>query len=499
MELDEHYTDATEFLHEHMFLAGMVAGSSSDDQLPPDMLLRNVLPGPFTLVDESRLPDFAPVLMLLKITSKLSLVEFNKVPLNDILKKGLPLKGQEKEMEIMVKRECKNEVFFRTFLYMVLCFMLGTYEWLGENPYDFDVQTWIANYFCFSKRKTLVDIFVNYSYRDLMLYSCTAFLIESISLVPPFNEMVHSIYDWPEIVKRTKEAFTVMRQALIDAKHTEDLTGPSSTIFQIATNALPQHSRDITDPFKTKKNDLPSILPNIVKQADRIQLSGINCTRKGLFDMTGLSQINSKMFQRVFQLSMRHGVGVSKSTLDGLGFSPRGLRMVYKILESIDAGKSSTPKLYKALGPGDLSRLMAFVTVQKEMLQFDHRPLSNRVAEKQMEAIRRTYQLVEFEPLPKSATHLPFCPSCRKFKHWPVGSSHVGMESSGMNPFTGKLYCINKKKPECALLVDIPMVGYSLTVKKKTWVLCCYCHRLCSYGNPDMIDSYWWCGECERY
>lgn len=497
--LKTNFDHATEFLNSHLLMASVVEGCSCDDDLPSYLQLNNVFPGPNTLIDDSKLPDFSPLLVLLKITSKLTLVEPNKVPINDILKKGLPLKGIDKELEDMIHRECSNEVFYRTFHYIIMCFMLGTYDWLKPFDYDFQVQTWIAAYFTFTKRSDMVKHFTTTKNRDLMLYACTAFLINSISLVPSFSEMVHETYDWDDIKDKTRQAFLLMREELHNSLYTGRLNGPSDLLFVIAAEALPQHSKEVTDTFKTQKNDLPSILPNITTAADRINIAGVGSSGRGPFDLFDLQRLNSNYFKRAFNLSLKHGVGVTKASLDGMEFSPRGLVTVNRILKQLDNGKPSSPKLYRALGPGDLSKFMAFVAVQREMLQFDHKPLSRRVAEKQMAAIRRKYVLYDFEPVPEIATHLPFCPSCKKFKQFPVDHSHQGMAKTGVNPFTGTLYCVHQHRPACCHLVNIPMVGYSLTVCRKTWIRCCYCTEVCRYGNADMQDSYWWCGTCERY
>lgn len=493
------HPDAVAYLNTHTMLGATVAGCQADtDILAGDMQLQTVLPGPGTLVDDSRLPDISSILPILNMFSKLSLIKNNQVPFLVILKKGLPLPGSDKQIEEMVCRECENEMFYRTFNYMVFCCVMGTYDWIGECPYDYVTQSWITHFFLFQTRGDMVALYGNPANRNLMLYACTAFLIHSIDLVPTFRDIVYSTYDWDNIITTTREAIVGMRQGLIDARYTNILTSPGPKIFDIIADVLPNHSKTLKDGFKTKKNNVSSIYPNVLNAAEAFLLEGVALGEKGPFPMHGIVDVREDVFLETVSLSQTVGVGINAESFGALPFTARGRITALDILSTLEDGDLSKNEKYMRLGPGDFSVFMAYVLAQRELMRFEHHTLSHRIYARQQRAIRENYQLVSWQPLPREATHLPFCPSCKKFKVFAAWDDHTGMDDVSFMPFTGAMYCVNNENPECCHLLEIPMLGYALTIDRATYMICCYCAKLCHYGNPDMIDSYPWCGYCER-
>lgn len=491
--------DAVAYLNTHTMLGATVVGCRGDaDILAGELQLQAVVPGPGTLVDDSRLPDISSILSILNMFSKFSLIKNNQVPFLVILKKGLPLPGSDKQIEEMVCRECENEMFYRTFNYMVFCCVMGTYDWIGDCPYDYLTQSWITHFFLFQTRGDMVALYGNSDNRNLMLYACTAFLIHSIELVPTFRDIVYSTYDWENIIDTTRSAIVAMRQALVDARYTENLTRPGPEIFEIIAGALPNHSKTLKDDFKTKKNSVSSIYPNVCNAAQAFLIEGVAQGESGPFPMPGIVDVREDVFVDTVTLSTTVGVGINAASFDALPLTPRGRLAAHDILATLEDGDLSKNEKYMRLGPGDFSVFMAYVLAQRELMRFEHHTLSDRVQARQERAIRENHQLVSWQPLPRASTHLPFCPSCKKFKVFAAGDEHTGMDDVSFMPFTGAMYCVDNENPECCHLVEIPMLGYALTVDRATHIICCYCAKLCSYGNPDIVDSYPWCGYCQR-
>lgn len=491
--------DAVAYLNTHTMLGATVAGCRTDSEIAAGSLqMSSVFPSPGTLVDDSRLPDISSILAILNMFSKFSLIKNNQVPFLVILKKGLPLSGSDKQIEEMVCRECENEMFYRTFNYMIFCCVMGTYDWIGECPYDYITQSWITHFFLFQTRGDMVALYADPANRNLLLYACTAFLIHSIDLVPTFRDLVYANYDWDNIVQTTREAIVAMRQALVDARYTDTLTGPGPKIFHIISEVLPKHSKTLKDDFKTKKNGVSSIYPNVQNAARAFLLEGVARGEKGPFPMDGIVDVRKDIFLNTVALSEEVGVGINAASFAALPLTARGRVTALDILKTLEIGDLSKIDMYMRLGPGDFSVFMAFVLAQRELLRFEHHTLSDRVHARQEQAIRENHQLVSWQPLPRESTHLPFCPSCKSFKVFAAGDDHTGMNDVCFMPFTGAMYCFEKENPECCHLVEIPMLGRALTVDRATYIICCYCAQLCSYGNPDMIDSYPWCGHCVR-
>jgi hypothetical protein len=491
--------DAQMFLNSHTMLGAAIAGCGFDDDILMSSIgISEVIPGPNALVDDSRLPDITSTLHILNIFSKLSLIKFNQVPFNDILKKGLPLPGSDKQIEEMVVRECQNEMFFRTFTYMVFCVVMGTYDWIGECPYDYITQCWITHFFMFRKREDMVADYADPRNRNLMLYACTAFLIHSIGQVPPFEKKVRETYEWDNIIETTRQAIIAMREALMNARYTGLLQGPDETIYTIIADALPNHSKTLKDPFRTKKNSVASIFPNIRSAGESFTLTGVVGQETGPADMSGLVEVHQGHFSNTVFLSAEHGVGITAASFDALPLTPRGRVTALDILRTLESGVQSSADMYTRLGPGDFSVFMGYIAGQREVLRFEYHVLSDRVRARQERAIREKYQLVEWQPLPRKATHLPFCFSCENFKVFAAGEDRTGMDDVVFMPFIGSLYCFNHKNPDCCHLTEVPMLGGALTVNRATWMICCYCTQLCNHGHPDMQDSYPWCGYCDR-
>lgn len=490
---------ARAFLNSHTALGAAVGGCRTDAEIAVSALqMQELAPGPSTLVDDSRLPDIVSVLHFLNIFSKLSLIKNNQIPFLDILKKGLPLLGSDKQIEEMVCRECDNEMFYRTFTYMVLCCIMGTYDWIGECPYDFVTQTWITHFFMFRQRASMVGDYADPSNRNLMLYACTAFLIHSIELVPPLEEMVREMYDWDNIVDITREAVVRMRIALVDARYTGRLAGPSPELLRIVADVLPDHSKTLKDSFRTKKSCVSSICPHIRNAARSFSTVGVVGEEPGPAPMDTIAEIHQGHFAHAVTLSQTFGVGITHDSFAAMPFTPRGRATALSILNTLERGEQSTVDMYTRFGPGDFSVFMAYIAAQRELLRFEYHVLPDRVTARQEQAIRKKHLLVEWEPLPREATHLPFCFSCERFKVYPAGEKRTGMWRVSYSPFTGSIYCVNNKNPDCCHLTEIPMLGGAFTVDRATWMICCYCAQLCNYGHPDMLDSYWWCGHCDR-
>ena len=493
--------DAVMFLNEHLMLGRRLSGVSRDAELDAGPFeLSFVLPGPGTVVDDSRLPDMVPLLHLVDAFSRLNLVTSQQLALVGILKKGFPLNNTQKKVEDMVAAAAENdEIFYRTFVYMLLCFVGATYDWASGCPYDFEVQTWIVAFFMNSTHAELVALFREPFCRPVLIYTCTACLVQVVRHRPAYEKRVRSVYDWAAVEANVLAATHEFRGRLVAARHTRELTGPSVEIVRLVGEVLERHYGGLSDDFRTVKNDVSNVLPTIVTAAEQLELAGVLPDgAPNQLSLSRLGQVPREHWWRTLALVREHGAGIKWSTLSRLGMSGRGEATVMEILERIADGDKSLPEFYTRLGPGDFTRFLAYIAVQRHVFEVDYTALSDRIRDRQERAIRERERLLDWQPLPRWTTHLPFCPTCNKFRVFHARSRYTGFENVTVNPLIGKFYCYNKEKPSCGMLIDVPMLGYALTVERQTWMLCCYCGELCRYGNGNIRDSYWWCGSCAR-
>lgn len=491
------HSAAAYYLNNHLMLGGAIIGCSTDMMIQLSQERLEVLyPSPATVVDDSKLPDFTHVLHRIDLFRKLSLKKEHQIPFNNILKKGLPLTGSDKQIDEMVSRECGNEIFYRTFTYMVLCVICGTYDWLereetSETCYDFVVQCWIVHHILYSNRSEMVAVYSESKNRDVMLYACTAAFVAGLETIPPLQDLVYECYDWDSVVSSTRRAICNMRQKLAESYYAGVFTRPGQ-LFDIVREHLETHSKVVNDEFRTLKSELSSIVPNVRKAGRDI----VKWFSK--YEMSGLDQVNETLFFRYLSYAQKHGQGIDEDAMNEMDLTERGKVALRDVLQKLDSGDLSDPMMYVRLGPGDYSSFSAFVHAQRELLCFRVHPLCDRVRRRQERAIREMEDVMDWEPLPKASYCLPFCTVCECFKVYTAEHDRRGYKNVVYMPFNNKMYCKISDRPECCHLVMIDMLGKAVTVAKDTWILCCYCTKLCHYGNPDLVDSYWWCGRCER-
>jgi len=500
--------DAKMALNSYTLLGGAIGKFSRDADIDiPQIYLDTLIPGKQgiigtrnnTLIDDSKLPSITMIIHLIDAFSRLNLVNIHKMSsIIKFLKKAFPLNGSDKKTSTMMRTGCKNEIFYRKITYMILCFILGTYDWIEEPQFDFDVQCWIVDFFFKTKRKDMVKFYTDKKNKALILFSCTALILQTASQIPAYLKILESVYNWEELKTVTRNSVKEFRKALIDAKLIGRLTGPSYEIIEIVSEILRENISLRRDSFKSKKNDISNIFPNIISAAKNMHSGGIKKNRYNVMDLSGLSTVNSQIWKRAFSLIQQYGHGINWESFSRLGFTKRGEKCVLRILRDLDAGNPSNVDFYRSLGPGDFSIFLAYIAAQRNANEIHYTSLGKTIAEKQRESLRKIHHKLPWQDLPLNATDLYFCPNCLKFKPYTAKSKQTGIENVGYNPMTGRVYCFDSDKPECCHLLRIHMIGMALTVKRKTWILCCYCGKLCIYGNANIEDSFWWCGYCDR-